>query len=230
MHPGQFVSQWMQEYMLGRLTTPQQIFAASRAEIPLPPTRFFGAPMDNSEIWDVPSRLQAPAHFLTNSWLKQSTRADWAHCNPRLMGWAGEFIKAAEKRLIPLYVHSALRGKAEQNALYAKGRSKARYPLSAHNIGEAVDIVHGVFHWDMTRQEWRFLHELGSRVLDRMNAGVKKEDQLHLYWGGHFKKPFDPAHWEILDYRQRLRTLPDVDPVRLTPTNLRDRYKFGALK
>ena len=33
MQPGQFVSQWMQEYMLGRLTTPQQIFAASRAEI-----------------------------------------------------------------------------------------------------------------------------------------------------------------------------------------------------
>ena len=230
MQPGQFVSQWMQEYMLGRLTTPQQIYAASRAEIPLPPTRFFGAPMDNCEIWDAPSRLQAPAHFLTNAWLKQSTRADWAHCDPRLMGWAGQFIKAAEKRGIPLYVHTALRGKQEQNAAYDKGRSKARYPSSAHNIGEAVDIVHGVFHWDMSGQEWGFLHELGSRVLDRMNAGVKKEDQLHLTWGGHFKSLYDPAHWEILDYRQRLRTLADVEPVRLTPTNLRDRYKFGALK
>ena len=82
----------------------------------------------------------------------------------------------------------------------------------------------------MSGQEWRFLHELGSRVLDRLNAGVKKEDQLNLQWGGHFKSLYDPAHWEILGYRQRLRNLAPVPPLRLTPKNLRDRYKFGALK
>ena len=98
MQPGQFVAKWVQDYLAGRLTTPQQIYAASRAEIPLPPTRFFGAPVDNLDLWDVPSRLQAPAHFLSNSWLKQYDRADWAHVDPRLMCWSGHFIKAAEKR------------------------------------------------------------------------------------------------------------------------------------
>ncbi|MFD1881004.1 M15 family metallopeptidase [Paracoccus pacificus] len=96
--------------------------------------------------------------------------------------------------------------------------------MSAHNIGEAVDVVHGLYHWDMSLDEWRFLHALGVRVLDRLNAGVPAADRLRLEWGGNWSSLYDPAHWEIWDFRSRRRPLADVPPVRYTPAGLRARY------
>lgn len=219
MKPGQVLTRWWQEYVLGRLLTPQDICACARAEALDPAKssdRFFGIPVD-SPTWDVPVRLQAPSFIGSTPQLKQFDRADWLHVDHRLMYWSALFQEMAKKRGIPLYVHSALRGKAEQDRAVAAGNSKAAYPSSAHNIGEAVDIVHGVFHWEMSRQEWALLHVLGRLALERVNARLNKDDKLSLTWGGDFKSLYDPAHWEITDFRTRRRALPDAPPVRATP-------------
>ena len=100
------------------------------------------------------------------------------------------------------------------------GRSRTHWPNSAHNIGEAVDIVHGVFHWDMTPQEWAMIATLGRLCLDRFNAGRPKDAQLRLTWGGDWRSPWDPAHWEIRDYRQRSRMVQMGEPVRRTPRGI----------
>lgn len=211
------VSKFWQDLMAGRLRTPQAIIRSAYAEDALPDARFFDPPPDDPT-WRVPSRLKVADHWFTSEGaLRQYDKPDWAHTDPRLIYWAYRFVDEARKRGIPLYVHTALRDKATQDALVAKGHSKAKYPLSAHNIGEAVDIVHGLFHWNMTVQEWTFLHELGRRVLDRCNAGVPKDRQLHLTWGGNFRSLYDPAHWEISDFRDRRRFLGAVAPVRYTP-------------
>lgn len=180
------------------------------------PERFFDTPADGP-VWDAPARLRDPAHFRSNGWLRQQERADWRHADPRLMFWAARFVEAARSREIPLYVHCCLRDKAEQDRLVAAGHSRARYPQSAHNIAEAVDIVHGRYHWDMTRAEWDLLHVLGRLVLERVNAQLPDARKLRIVWGGGFKSLYDPAHWEIEDFRARRRPLAAGPPVYKTP-------------
>lgn len=213
------VPRWWQQYVLGAFKTPQALYEASRAENPDPAKasdRFHETPEDGP-LWDVPERLRAPQFISLSGYMSQQERADWRHVDPRLRYWAAKLVIAARKRGIPLYVHCALRDKAEQDRAFQRGYSKARYPLSAHNIGEAVDIVHGLYHWEMTKQEWQFLHVLGQLTLDRVNATLKKADKLELTWGGDFKSLWDPAHWEITDFRTRRRDLPQAPPLHLTP-------------
>lgn len=222
MRPGQRLTRWWQEYVLGRLMTPQAIVAASRSEDPDPAKfddRFFSLP-PGGPVWDTPERLRAPAFLLSTNHMRQGERADWAHVDRRLMFWAALVVEYGRKRGIPLYVHCALRSEAEQAKVNAMGNSKAKYPRSAHNIGEAVDIVHGVFHWEMTRAEWAYIHVLGRLALDRVNAQLPKDDKLHLTWGGDFKSIWDPAHWEITDYRSRIRELPAAPVLRYMPRRI----------
>lgn len=217
------VSRWWQDYVAGRLRTPRALFNAAWGDSPDPAQsadRVFDVP-DPGPTWDAPDRLKAPLHFRSESYMRQIRRADWSFCDPRLAVWAAVFQQMARKRDIPLYVHAALRPKSVQNALVAQGRSRAKYPRSAHNIGEAVDIVHGVFHWSMNESEWSLLHALGNMALDRCNAYLKGPFKLSLTWGGDFKRLYDPAHWEITDFRNRIRVLPEPDaPVRFTPQDL----------
>lgn len=227
MKPGQRMTDWWQRFVRGEFTSPRDLVAASRQELPDVTDgdrRFLEIP--DYEGWQAPERLQAPRHFLTDGFLRQHDRADWQHVDRRLMRWAAVFTELARKRGIPLYVHCALRTEAEQAKVNHAGNSKALYPRSAHNIGEAVDIVHGVFHWDLTRQEWSMLHVLGRRALDLVNRDLKKVDQLHITWGGDFKSLYDPAHWEITDYRARIRRLPLADPLRYTPRGILARIKL----
>lgn len=228
MIPGQKISVWWQRFVSGLIKTPQDLIREQRAEIAGPADkehRFLVTP-EHGEVFDSPERLRAPAHMLTDSFLRQHDRADWLHTDLRLMVWAAKFIELARKREIPLYVHCALRSEEEQRKVHSAGNSKALYPRSAHNIGEAVDIVHGTLHWQMTKEEWKFLYTLGQRALDVINAELPADRKLQLVWGGHFKSLYDPAHWEIQDYRTRIRRLPVGLPVRYTPRGILARFKL----
>lgn len=218
MRPGQVLTRWWQDWVAGRLRSPQDLCSAARNEVPddaQASDAFFGR--DPVDRWEAPKRLRAPNFMLTDAFLRQWDRADWQHADTRLMIWSAMLIEAARKRGIPLYVHCAFRTAAEQHQMVVRGVSRTSYPNSAHNIGEAVDIVHGVYHWEMTRQEWDLIGVLGQLCLDRFNAGRPKDAQLHLTWGGKWRSPWDPAHWEIADYRQRTRMLQVGEPVRWTP-------------
>jgi len=142
---------------LGAFKSPQDIVLAARSENPdqmISDNRFFAIP-EHGPAFDSPQRLYAPQEFLTDAYLSQSHRADWQHADPRIRYWAALFIEYARKRGIPLYVHSAFRTEAEQSALVAAGRSRAPFPRSAHNTGQAVDIVHSVFYWEMSKRPIR---------------------------------------------------------------------------
>lgn len=213
------VSAAWQDYVAGRLRTPRAIRSAFLAEALGPSDaydRFFDLPGDVGPI-EALARLRAPAHFYGDVYLRQQERADWAHADPRLMFWSAHFCEALRRRHIPLYVHTALRDRAGQDRVFAAGHSKARYPSSPHNIGEAVDIVHGVHHWDLTRTEWAALEVLGRRSLDKVNAYLPRKRKLRLAWGGTFKGLYDPAHWEVEDFRARRRPLSPMLPVYLSP-------------
>ena len=227
MIAGQVCRRWWQKLCGGAHASPSDLYRDASSEVSSEDekfSRFFGYPRDTGR-FEAPRRLAAPGFFRTNALLLQWQRADWQFTDPRLKEWSARFIELARKRGIPLYVHCAYRNRAEQTKLLVAKRTKAAYPRSAHNIGEAVDIVHGVFHWEMSPDEWRYLFVLGQEALRLTNEGRPKAEKLELNWGGDDGTPqdkfrWDPAHWEIADYRTRIREVREGPPVRLTPRGI----------
>lgn len=224
-------SKWWQDYVAGRLRTPQSIVSAAWNDQPDPAQasdRFFSIPEPGPR-FDAPVRLSAPVFMRSEAAMKQRYRADWAHCDPRLMVFAATFVHMAARRNVPLYVHTALRSRAAQEAVKASGASRAAYGRSPHNIGEAVDVVHGVFHWDMNSEEWKFLYALGRLAEAHVNVSLKTQNKLVLTWGGNFRSLYDPAHWEIADFRSRPGVPPQTVPVRLSTDEILSR-RFDLLR
>lgn len=213
---------WWQRLVGGRIASPQDLFRAAHSEKMVEGerySRFLGVPRESGK-FEAPRRLAAPGFFHSNTLLLQWERADWQYVDIRLCEWSARLIELARKRNIPLYVHCAFRTRSVQERAVAEGRSKAKWPRSAHNIGEAVDIVHGVFGWEMSPQEWEYIHVLGQEALRLVNEGVRKDRKLELVWGGKFRTLYDPAHWEIADYRQRMREIKEGPPIRRTPRGM----------
>lgn len=227
MKAGQKLTNWWAKLVGGGFATPQQLVREAYLEdasLGETKTRFFGAPAD-TEAFTAPKRLQAPAFMKSNAFLTQWNRADYQFTDRRLMRWSAQFIELARARGIPLYTHCAFRTREEQERLRAQGFSKASWPNGAHNIGEAVDIVHGVHHWEMTTQEWYYLYTLGKEALRRVNAKLPKGQKLALNWGGDDQTStdtfrWDPAHWEIIDYRKRIRRISAGPRVHHTPRGI----------
>jgi len=230
MKPGQVLTKWWQDYVAGRLRTPQAIAAATLREIAdNTEDRFTREPVDSGH-WDAPKRLAAP-HFLTSdAYARQGMRADWQQVDDRLRLLAAKVCIRAKSRGIPLYIHSAFRTREEQDVLLQRGVTKVGYPRSAHNIGEAIDLVHGIYHWDLTQQEWLYIRHLVYDELRKMNAALPMARKLQLNWGGDDGTPqdkfrWDPAHWEIADYRDRIGARLERVPVHMSPAVIVQRYR-----
>lgn len=177
--------------------------------------RFLRTIADDIE-FTAPKRLAFPSAISSTTALKQHERADWQQTDPRIQLFAATLIEVCRKRNIPMFVHSAFRTKAEQDKHFANGTSKVKWPNAAHCQGKAVDIVHGVYAWELTRQEWSLVGKLGKDVLHRLNAARLVKDRFELEWGGDWSF-YDPAHWEIKGWRNNISVLPAADPVRKTP-------------
>lgn len=215
------LTQWFSDMRNGRLKIGN-LFRVARNEKYPPQQRAFFVE-DKSP---PPQRLRFPGHFTENAHLRNNGRADWQGVDPRIKEFAARFVEEARKRGIPLYAHCAYRTKAEQTEAWASGNSKLQWPDAPHCKGLAVDIVHSVFHWDMSEAEWDYLRWLGYQVLHRINDQRPKKDWIILTWGGdwdgdgdiHDQRLYDPAHWEIADWRSRsYPTIQETEPVRLTP-------------
>jgi len=88
------------------------------------------------------------------------------------------------------------RGEAEQNAAYAAGNSKLKWPKSKHNKvpSEAVDIVPYPIDWEDTAA----FERMGQVVLqcwEEMDPDDTAKWQL--VWGKTFKGLVDYPHFEI---------------------------------
>ena len=110
-----------------------------------------------------------------------------------------EFLKAFQKELerrgYPFYAFELFRSGKRQDELKLQGRSKAGAGSSPHNYGCAVDIVHTYRYWDLTTKEWAVIGAIGKEVA--------RKRHIKIVWGGDWSF-YDPAHWELEDWRERV--------------------------
>lgn len=135
------------------------------------------------------------AFCLSEKHQAQHWRAEIKGANAELLIFSDRLCKQFKAYDVPLFPHCIVRDSHEQDRLYAEGRSKAQAGESAHNFGYAVDIVHGTKGWNLTARQWAFIGYVGKEIAQR--AGIK------ITWGGDWKF-YDPAHWEISDWRARI--------------------------
>ena len=114
--------------------------------------------------------------------------------HPKLQRLATYFINEVEIRHgIKLRVTQATRTIAQQNALYAQGRTKpgkrvtdARGGKSYHNYALAIDVVeikNGKAIWDNNDNNWKLIGKVGI--------------SLGFTWGGTWKKDPDRPHFQM---------------------------------
>lgn len=116
--------------------------------------------------------------------------------HPEAKKKAEQLIEICRNRGIEIIITQTLRTKAEQDGLYAQGRSKSgnivtncRYPQSLHCWGVAFDfavMIGGKVNWTH---------------LDSYNAVGSLGKSLGLVWGGDWKNFVDRPHFELPGYR-----------------------------
>lgn len=122
----------------------------------------------------------------------QQMRANREGAHPDILEFERRLVTRMRKQAVPLFCHSCVRGKSEQDALYVQGVSRGRFGQSAHNYGMGVDIIHGVKAWNLHRQSWALLGHIGKEI--SLQSGIA------VTWGGDWKF-YDPAHWELREWK-----------------------------
>ena len=114
-------------------------------------------------------------------------------CDDRLQDLFKQVVKGFDCTVIEGH-----RGKEKQNAAYAKGNSKLKYPKGKHNKMPSIAVDVAPYPVDWTDRD-RF-HYFGGYVL-----GVAKKMGLNIRWGGDWdmdtqtkdNKFDDLVHFEI---------------------------------
>jgi len=124
----------------------------------------------------------------------------------KLTGVHPDLVLCAEKALsyglMDFSVVQGVRTEAQQEALYAQGRTapgkivtwtkKSNHLLQPDGYGHAIDIcpfIDGKLDWD-NLENFKFLATLMFRAADEINAVIE--------WGGHWTKNKDYPHFEII--------------------------------
>lgn len=128
---------------------------------------------------------------MVSSTVDERSEASISTLHPRVQPYARSLVTQAAAQGITIKVISGLRTYEEQDALYAKGRSKggskvtnARAGYSNHNFGIAFDI--GVFEGSTYKGE-----------SPKYKAVAALGQALGLEWGGNWKSIQDEPHYQL---------------------------------
>lgn len=123
---------------------------------------------------------------------EQQWRADRVKAHQRILEFERLLVKRLRRVDVPVFAPTIWRNEADQNAAYVLGHSKAKWGESPHNYGCAVDIIHGIRGWDLSRRQWDIIGHIGKELAI--------QNALRITWGGDWKTIWDPAHWELTDW------------------------------
>lgn len=137
--------------------------------------------------------LVAPSVVASAAYRERFMRHSRDGAHPDLLRFQVAFCKELQRRNMPFFPIQFVRSNKEQAELLKKGVTKAGPGQSPHNFGLAVDIVHFGKWWNITRLQWAVVGMIGKEVARKMNIRVT--------WGGDWNF-YDPAHWELSDWRE----------------------------
>lgn len=139
----------------------------------------------------------------TPKYQEQQTRALKEGADPLILEFSEKLIKRMAALGVPMFAHCIVRPYHQQAVEFAQGDSlinpaKTPWPHRAY----AVDIIHSVHGW-MDKfdhkptgvRAWEIVGHVGKEVANSMDIDIK--------WGGEFKRLYDPAHFELADWRER---------------------------
>lgn len=155
----------------------------SRRHVDLPTDRNPVPPRPADPVPVAPPKKETPAPVADT--LSKLSRERLSQCHPDLQ----RVVELASGRF-PMAVIQGHRGQAEQDAAFARGASKLKWPNSRHNStpSEAVDLVPMPLDWNNISR----FEELG-RVVKQAAVDLG----IELDWGGDWKRFRDYPHFEL---------------------------------
>lgn len=133
----------------------------------------------------------------------QSSRTFLSQCATDLQVLWNRVI-ARDDLPFDLKVTCGHRNEADQNKVYAAGKSRLKFPSSKHNKfpSLAVDVspfIGGAISWD-----WELYNKLAPIVKDEWEKMTKEAAAMgrtlpKLVWGGDWAKFKDGPHWQLGD-------------------------------
>nr|WP_321483034.1 hypothetical protein [uncultured Cohaesibacter sp.] len=154
-------------------------------------------------------QLMNKPYLATSNYREQQGRANRQGASQSIIDFEKAFVRDLRRRGIPFFCHNMFRTPADQDALFVKGVSRARGRESPHVHGLACDCVHSVHAWGLDRHSWQIIGHIGKEVATRL--------KIPIIWGGDWNDNgqivlddpketlWDPAHWEIADWRTLIR-------------------------
>ena len=176
------------------------------------------------DVNDAVRAYQRPRDFFNSEYqLGLHERADWAYCSPQLRIFTWRFMRALRKRGLPFYVHTCYRDPRLQKKLASEGYSTLTN--GAHQRSAAVDIVSSIDHWEIPDALWNYVGTLGEAISrdTYLGTGLDKKP-LKIEWGGRWSF-YDPAHFQLSDWKHVPLTPTMHEPLRLSPYSDRMRFK-----
>lgn len=178
---------------------------------------------------NAPLRLRVPNRDLLRP--SRQSAANWRGVHDGLAYWAGHMVRTLARDFeIPFRVFEARRTPQQQIEYHRRGVSKALPPRAAHVQGAAVDLIHEVFLWNLTQTEWQWVGALGKKIHERVQHRLPKHLRFEIEWGGDWRF-FDPAHWEVVGWKDNVLDppAPFEPPVTRTYQNLVRPQSFAPL-
>lgn len=127
----------------------------------------------------------------------QQWRANRENAHLLILEFERAFIKRCAYLGIPMFAHTVVRDRKEQQRVYDEGFSKTKPVLKWAHQHCAADIVHSKYAWNLTKDQWKLLGHIGKEVAHMLGIAI--------VWGGDWKSPWDPAHWELAQWRERAK-------------------------
>lgn len=146
----------------------------------------------DSSISEALLRLRDAQFLKSTKYQEQQWKAVRNGAHSDILDFERLFVRKLKRLGVPMYAHNMVRTTAQQQELFVRGVTNAKGFDSPHPNGCAVDIVHSIRHWELTKAEWLTIGHIGKELA--VQNGFK------LVWGGDWKF-YDPAHWELANWR-----------------------------
>ena len=122
---------------------------------------------------------------------------DIALCHPRLQVLAAKLVDECNKQGVKIAIGETFRTVAEQDALYAQGRTKP-----GNKVTNAPGSTYSSYHqwgtaFDIYRDDGQGAYNEAGNFFGRVGEiGVS----IGLEWGGNWKSPVDKPHFQLPDW------------------------------